>query len=111
MYLLRYQIRDDICERGTNKLSWKKAKIYVNDDLFVRMADYWPPGPKEDEYQEYEKLQFIKNCISGYKEEEVNDYSTALGKVLQWVNCAIDVRIEDVKQRRAQFATLEAERK
>ena len=97
MYLLRYQTRDEICERGTNKLMWKKAKLYVNDDLFVRMADYWPPGPKEDDYQEYEKLRFVKMCVSGYKEEDVFDYSSALGKILQWVNCSIAVRMEDVK--------------
>lgn len=25
-YLLRYKTREEICERGTNKISWKMAK-------------------------------------------------------------------------------------
>ena len=52
-YLLKYQDREAICERGTNKLSWKKAKNLLTDDLLSKMAEYWPPGPKEEEYREY----------------------------------------------------------
>jgi len=75
------------------------------------MADYWPPGPKDEEYREYEKLKFIQANLAGLNEEQVDDYSTALGRVLRWINMAIELRIEDVKQRRAAKRQADAERK
>ena len=42
-YLWRFD-REDICERDTNKLDFKKAKALINDDLFERMAKYNPIG-------------------------------------------------------------------
>ena len=30
------------------------------ENLFTCMGKYWPFGAKEDEYKEYEKLNFIK---------------------------------------------------
>jgi len=39
-YLLRYRERSYICDRGTNCLSWKKAKIFINDDLFLKMNEF-----------------------------------------------------------------------
>ena len=110
-YMLKYQERDHICERGTNKLEWKKAKMFINNDLFLRMADFWPPGAKEENYREYEKLKFVQTALAGIQEDQVDDYSTALGKVLRWIHMAIELRTEDVKQRRAAKAVQEQERK
>ena len=58
-YLLRYT-REEICERGTNKLDFKKVKQLMNDDLFKRMSEYEPFGQSEEEYKVYQKLKFIK---------------------------------------------------
>jgi len=99
-YLLKFRERGVLCEKGTNKLSWKKAKNFITNELFAKMGDYWPIGPKEETYKEYEKLQFIKSNLDGIKEEDVDDYSVALGKLLRWVNLALEVRYEDVKLRR-----------
>ena len=56
-YLLKFKEQEDICERDTNKLSWKKTKALICNDgaetIFRRLGDYWPFGPKEDEYTEY----------------------------------------------------------
>ena len=38
-YLLRYK-REDICERDTNKLDFKKVKALIKDDLFIKMSLY-----------------------------------------------------------------------
>ena len=111
MYLMKYQDREDICERGTNKLLWKQCKIFINDDLFAKMGDFWPPGPKEDSYKSHEKLAFIQSCLNEYDINQVDDYSIALGKIYRWVNMAIDLRKEDVKQRRETKAMLDLERK
>lgn len=109
-YLLQYQTREDICERGTNKLLWKKAKIFINDELFSKMGEYWPNGPKEDTFKEYEKLKYIQDCISSYDEKEVEAYSLALGKLREWIQQAIDLRTMNVKQRRDQKEALQRQR-
>jgi len=99
-YFLKFRDRTFLCDRDTNKLNWKKCKSYINDDFFAKLGDYWPIGPKEDNYKEYEKLLFIQNNLNGISEEEVDEYSVALGKLFRWVKLALMVRIEDVKVRR-----------
>ena len=64
------------------------------------MAEYWPPGPKEEEYREYQKLKFIKEQLATCPEDQVEDFSSALHKIMKWIQVAIDLRVEDVKQRR-----------
>jgi hypothetical protein len=49
------------------------------------MGDFWPPGPKNKKYLDYEKLQFVQNCFSSYDMQAVDDYSIALGKILRWI--------------------------
>lgn len=51
-YFLGYD-REEICEEDTNKLWWKKAKNLVNDDLFEKIANYTPIGPKDGSYKRY----------------------------------------------------------
>lgn len=99
-YLLKYRERQYVCERDTNCLHWKKAKSYLNDDFFNKLGDYWPIGPKEDSYKEYERMKFIQRNLEGVSEEELEDYSVALSKLYKWLRLAIEVRIEDVKMRR-----------
>jgi len=45
--------------------------------------------------------------LKDYDINAVEDYSIALGKILRWINMAIELRIEDVKQRRATKTVLE----
>ena len=49
-YLLGYT-REDICERDTNKLEWKKAKKLIDEEFFKRLGEYNPYGPKEGEFK------------------------------------------------------------
>ena len=74
------------------------------------MSEYWPFGPKEETYKEYQKLKFIQDNLDGIADETVDEYSAALGKLLRWVRLAIDVRIEDLKVRRAHKKQLRTER-
>lgn len=67
----------------------------------MRIGDYWPFGIKDETYKEYEKLKFIKRNLEEYQEEQVDEYSVALGKLLRWIKYAITARTEDVKIRRA----------
>jgi hypothetical protein len=101
-YILKFQDRPFLCERDTNRLEWKKAKSFLNnDELFIRMSEYWPFGPKEEAYKEYQKLKFVQENLSQIPEDQVDEYSVALGKLFRWINLAIEVRIEDLKVRRS----------
>lgn len=60
LYLLGYK-REDICERDTNKLDWKKAKFVIlggskdgdGSEFFRRLGEYNPSGAREDSYNAY----------------------------------------------------------
>ena len=45
-YLLKYK-REEVCERDTNKLDFKKTKPFIDDELFDRMSKYEPFGPND----------------------------------------------------------------
>jgi len=49
------------------------------------MGTYNPFGPKEDEFTEYEKLRFIKDNLEGMNEEQIDEFSVALGKLYRWI--------------------------
>lgn len=99
--MLKYKTREEICEKNTNCTSWKKVKALLkNDEVFQKMSEYWPFGPKEESFREYEKLKFIQKNLEGITNDQVDDYSVALGKVLKWIRLAVECRIEDVKVRR-----------
>lgn len=49
-YFLGYT-REEICEEGTNKLFWKKARTKLNEGIFERMKNYTYSGPKDKEYK------------------------------------------------------------
>ena len=115
-YFLKFREREDISFTNTNRLEWKKCRKLLEknakdqDDLFHSIGSYWPFAPKEDEYKEYQKLAFVSDNIMNINEEQVDDYSIALGQLFRWLKQAVDLRIENVKQRRAQKAKLSDER-
>jgi hypothetical protein len=99
-YLLKYN-REDICEKGTNKFFWKKAKNLVDDEFISRLAYFNVLGPKEDEYQRYQTLNFLERNIEGIQPEDVDVYNLTLGKLFKWVQLAIKTRKEDIVRRKA----------
>lgn len=102
-YLLGNQ-REDICETETNKLSWNHARKLMiadgEDSIYYKMNEYWPLGPKEGEHKEYQKLKFIQSNIDQINEEDVDEYSMTLGKIYRWLLMALELRIEDVTNRK-----------
>lgn len=74
----------------------------MNDDLFVKMNEYQTNviGPKEDHYREYEKLRFLQKNLLDINIDKVDEYSVAIGKLLRWILFAMEIRIEDIRQRR-----------
>ena len=108
-YVLSYD-REEICVRDTNSLDFKKAKTLIGEDLFERMGKYNPLGQSENEYKEYQKLTFLKRNIESMEEEKVDEYSIILGRIHRWISQALDLRVEDVRNRRDTIAILKYER-
>ena len=52
MFLLRLP-REEICEPGSNKLFWKKAKRFFDGRLQEAMVNFKVLGPKEDDFRAY----------------------------------------------------------
>lgn len=97
IYLLKFKEQSQVCERDTNKLSWKITKQLIDCEgegtIFKKVGDYWPFGPKGDEYKEYQKLLFVKDNIDSVAEEAVVEHSAALAKLYTWIVHAIELRI------------------
>lgn len=108
-YLLKYR-REEVCERDTNKLDFKKVKPLINEELFDRMSTYKPFGPNETDFETYQKLAFLFKNIDNVTEESVDEFSICLGKILRWVKMALDIRREDVVRRKNTHAILTHER-
>tara|TARA_B110000285_G_C15003571_1_gene552664 strand:+ start:630 stop:815 length:186 start_codon:yes stop_codon:yes gene_type:complete len=53
------------------------------ETVFYKIGSYWPFGAKEDEFKEYQKLLFVRDNLDGMgvNEEQVMEYSVALGKL------------------------------
>lgn len=98
-YLLGYK-REEVCERDTNKLEWKKAKQVLlgpNEDgaeFFKRLSEFNPFGAKENDFIPYQRLKFIKTNVKRFEAapETVDEYSVPLGKLLRWLLLSVDVR-------------------
>lgn len=56
-------------------------------------------------------MKFIQKNIEGVSEEELDEYSVALGKLFRWLKLAIEVRIEDVKLRKKNKDRLRLQKK
>ena len=102
--------REQVCERDTNALDFKKIKSMIDEELFTAMSNFNAFGPREDEFTEYQKLSFLQKNIDSIEEEKVDEYSVILGRIHRWITQAIDLRIEDVRNRRDTIAVLKFER-
>jgi len=55
-------------------------------------------------------LNFLDKNIASVEEDKIDEYSVILGRIHRWVTQAIDLRIEDVRNRRDTIAVLKFER-
>lgn len=74
------------------------------------MGNYNPVGQRETDFQAYQKIAFLKKNLSDLTVEVVEDYLLVMGKILKWVNQAIEIRCEDVVMRRDHLEHLKIER-
>lgn len=117
-YLLGYQ-REEICERDTNKLEWKKARLVLlgpthdGAEFFKRLADFHPFGAKDGHFKLYQKLRFLKKLLRRHEQapEQVEEYSIPLAKLFKWLLYSMELRVGDVLQRRELKNKLKEERR
>jgi hypothetical protein len=117
-YLLGYQ-REEICERDTNKLEWKKARLVLlgpthdGAEFFKRLADFHPFGAKEGHFKLYQKLRFLKKLLRRHEQapEQVEEYSVPLAKLFKWLLYSMELRAGDVVHRRELKNKLKEERR
>ena len=43
---------------------------------------------------------YLQDNLAAYTQEDVDAYSTALGRLFKWLTFALELRIEDVRMRR-----------
>ena len=74
------------------------------------MSKYNPLGQRDMEFREYQKLSFLKKLIESVEEDAVDNYSVIMGRIHRWVTTALELRSDDVRNRRDTIANLKAER-
>lgn len=74
--------------------------MLINDKLFQAIGTYNPYGPSTAEYKKYQRLAYLKRNIDSVDEEKVEENSLILYKIMKWIQFAIELRIEDVVERK-----------
>ena len=100
-----------VVERGTNKLDWKRAKTYINDNFFNYIEHFNPQGEKPFVPPEYAMSKRLATDISFLSDEKTEEYSLALALLLKFVRVAVDLRVADVKERRFKYSLARKARK
>ena len=104
-YILKIN-REAVCEPDSNKLKWKLAKNLLSpkSNLWDLMNEYEAVGQKDDEYREYQSINFIERNIENYYVEDADAYQASLvGRVMRWVQAAVKLRRADIVRRKALF--------
>lgn len=74
--------REEVCERDTNKLHFKKVREILRDnDFYDKMSSFKTQGTKNNEFREYERLRFLKENMAKYDEEGLESYSMTMTKL------------------------------
>lgn len=64
------------------------------------MGTYNPLGRREGTFKEYQKISFLKNNLKECEEDKVEEFSLVMNRVLKWILLALEIRCEDVVNRR-----------
>jgi hypothetical protein len=101
-YLLQFS-REDICQDGTNKFFWKKAKKHFNESFLDRLLAYSPLGLKALKQHAYTTVNFLEKQLDGLTQEEVDlQAGLPVGKLFKWLKLCLQTRKDDITYRKAQ---------
>mmetsp|Transcript_30084 Transcript_30084/g.53339 ORF Transcript_30084/g.53339 Transcript_30084/m.53339 type:complete len:650 (+) Transcript_30084:28-1977(+) len=96
--------REDLVEPGTNRLFWKKARTYIDEDFFVKLRQLNPIGQRHVKPPEYALLPKLEADLEKLNAEEIDHYSLALGLLYRLLQVGFKLRIADVRMRRDIYA-------
>ena len=100
LYFLGYEW-DCIVEKGTQKFFWKTAKTLIDDKFFEKMKGYQSMGAKEGTYKKYQTINYVESLIEGIDQVAVEDFNLIAGRLLKWLQLAIENRKTDIIRRKA----------
>lgn len=101
-YLLQYQ-REDVCQEGTNKFFWKRAKRLLNDAFIDKLCGYTVLGVKPQQQAQYTTLNFLERNLDGLTQEQVDqECGMHIGRLFKWLQLCIRTRKDDIIYRKAQ---------
>lgn len=96
--------REDLVEPGTNRLFWKKARTYIDEDFFLKIKALNPLGPRLERPPEYAMLPRLEADLEKMNAEDIDHYSLALGMLFNLLQMSFKLRIADVRMRREIYA-------
>lgn len=99
MFLLGVS-REEICEPGSNKLFWKKARQLLGERIVQLMCDYRVLGSKQGEYRAYQTINYCERLIQEHSSEDVESYSFAVFRLFKWLQAALALRKQDIIRRK-----------
>lgn len=66
LFFLNKVEREKICEPNSNKMSWKKAKQLLEQNLPENMATYKTFGEKKDDFRSYMRINYVETLIGSF---------------------------------------------
>eukprot|EP00742_Colponemidia_sp_Colp-10_P004074 GILJ01004347.1.p1 GENE.GILJ01004347.1~~GILJ01004347.1.p1 ORF type:complete len:572 (-),score=147.36 GILJ01004347.1:176-1870(-) len=99
-YLLGFE-KNSIVQKESSNLDWNKARMLLNEKFFTTLQEYTPLGPKKG-IKPYAKIDKLVNHLKDISQEEVDQYSIALGSLYRWLSLSLNVRQQDVHLRKQQ---------
>ena len=100
-FLLGYT-REQICLGGTNKLFWKHARQYLNEDFIDRMVAYTPYGLKEGPFKQYQTVNFLEKNIEGINGDDIEPQcGMHMSKLHKWLVLCLRTRKDEITYRKA----------
>jgi hypothetical protein len=100
-YLLGYT-REQICLDGTNKLFWKSARTFLNEQFIDRLVAYTPYGLKDQAFRAYQTVNFIEKNLEGINGEEIEPtLGMHYAKLYKWLSLCVKTRKDEITYRKA----------
>lgn len=65
------------------------------------MSEFKVWGAKDSEFKAYHTINYCERLIQDIQQEDVDNYSSAFGKIFKWLSTAVALRKQDIIRRKA----------
>ena len=74
----------------------------INDtEFFDKIDAYVCIGAKSEQVKPYAKINYLNDKLRDIKQRDVEKYNMGFGRVFNWFKTALNVRVQDIKLRKA----------